>query len=166
MKDNQLKSSRITKKKHQQKGNNTISESTNFQNLGHSQKSSLRIFAKTKIWQSAIHISRPFFQTVITVETALFCQSPVLTCYMDRTQLENAYIFRISISRRTEWVTTSRSSFNIHHFSQKQGHFYLRIALLSRNSARGPQNPKTAYIFRISSSRRTEWAPTSQFFLY
>ena len=80
-----------------------------------------------------------------------------------RNQVMN-YILGISISRRTEWDPTSMSFFISEDSGPKKCHFCFRFHFRARNSARRSMNPGMKYLFGISSSRRTEWHPTSMIF--
>ena len=80
-----------------------------------------------------------------------------------RNQVMN-YIFGISISRRTEWAPTSMLFFTSKDFGPKKCDFCFRFHFQARNSARRSRNQVMNYIFGISISRRTEWAPTSMLF--
>ena len=80
-----------------------------------------------------------------------------------RNQVIN-YIFEISISRQTEGDPTLMLFFISEDFGPKKCHFCFRFRFQTRNSARRSRNQVMDYIFGISISRRTEWAPTSMLF--
>jgi hypothetical protein len=74
-------------------------------------------------------------------------------------------IFGFRSSRRTEWVPRSSFFLNYNSSSAHKPHFTFRIPFKLGKSERGPMNPRMKYIFGFRSSRRTEWVPTSSFFL-